>query len=79
VNLEDIEMKAENAEAIVEKLNDDGIEAEVYTEYSGRGMFGRTTTGVVTGSVADVAYAMGSLKIEDSRRTDNMGLDMIVY
>ena len=72
-------MKLENAEAIVEHLNDNGAEADVQSDYSGRGMYGVTTAGVVTRYFADVTHAMGKLGIEDSRRIDNMGLDMIVY
>jgi len=72
-------MKLKHAEAIVEELRERGIGAEVYPEYSGRVMYGRTTTGVVTTDPGDVAHAMGSLNIDDSRLTDSMGLDVIVY
>jgi hypothetical protein len=72
-------MKLENAQAIVEFLEDQGDEASVYEDYSGRGMYGRTTAGVVASEVSDVTYAMGRLGIEDSRNSDSMGRDVIVY
>ena len=72
-------MRKTNAEAIVDYLEDKGITAEVYQDYSGRGMYGTTTTAVVTKDPFDVARAMGALDIDDSDRRDNMGMDMIVY
>jgi len=68
-----------NAEAIVEFLTSEGIEATVYEEYSGRGMFGSTTSGVVTSQSGDVAFAMGSLGIKERPQQDSMGLDVILY
>lgn len=35
------------ANTLVEILSDDGVEAQIYENYSGRGMFGKTTTGIV--------------------------------
>jgi hypothetical protein len=72
-------MKLEHAEAIVEFLQDQGEEASVYENYSGRCMFGASTAGVVGPSVPDIVHAMGALGIDDSRRSDSMGLDCIVY
>lgn len=76
------------AEAIVD--NSSG-ELEVYEKYSGRGMYGRQTSGV-TGSYQNFYEAIGEimeLEEEDVRievakairelRTDTMGLDMIFY
>jgi len=75
-------MKLESAEAIVDFLGNEGIEAEVYEDYSGRGMFGSTTAGVVAGVATEITWAMGRAGIDDSRRVDNMGgdcIDCIVY
>lgn len=41
-------MDRKDAEKAVEVLVDNGYEARVYEDYSGRGMFGATTTGVST-------------------------------
>jgi len=52
-------MKRELAEAIVEALNESGFEAELYEDYSGRGMYGRTCTGVsLEGDIADALEAV---------------------
>lgn len=40
-------MDKELAEVLVQVLEDEGIEAEIRESYSGRGMFGKETTGVV--------------------------------
>ena len=45
-------MEKELAEKLVELLNDEGDEAEVYEGYSGRGMYGKSTTGVTCSSLA---------------------------
>lgn len=45
-------MKKELAERLVQVMSDCGEEAELYERYSGRGMFGETTTGVVVESIA---------------------------
>ena len=72
-------MKLANAEKIAEFFEQSGIPYEIYEDYSGRGMYGATTAGVVTPNAADVTWAMGRLGIVDDRRTDNMALDTIVY
>ena len=72
-------MKIENAEAIAEALQDEGIEAEVHEDYSGRGMYGESTAGVVAGVATEVTWFMGKLGIDDRRRVDSMGRDCIVY
>jgi hypothetical protein len=41
-------MKLEIAEMIVDQLQNMGIEAELRDDYSGRGMFGKITAGIVT-------------------------------
>jgi hypothetical protein len=47
------------AKRVVDVLGEMDVEAEVYEDYSGRGMFGRTTTGIVCGSgdAAKIGYA----------------------
>jgi len=74
-------MDIENARAIVDKLewdhNDD--RAAVDENYSGRGMYGKTTAAVVCSNPDDVVFIMGKLGIEDSRRVDNLGLGYVVY
>ena len=72
-------MKVDNAEAIADFMESEGVDVTVHYDYSGRGMYNKTTTGVVTKNLADVVYAMGRLNIEDRRRVDSMGLDTIVY
>ena len=66
-------MKLETAKAIVKRINKkEGEEvARLYENYSGRGMFGRKTTGVVAPSLA--------LPNSKKYSIDNMGLDMIIY
>ena len=72
-------MELKNAKAIVDNLTNLGIDASLYENYSGRGMYGRTTAGVVVSSVGSVETAMKMLDIDDRCRTDSMGLDVIVY
>lgn len=81
-------MEAKFAELLVEYGND----LELREDYSGRGMYGRSTSGVV-GSMNDLLYAIGEIleygdedEIEivregcrDGVRTDSMGLSMIIY
>ena len=72
-------MTLESAEKIADLLDQRSIDNEVYPDYSGRGMYGSTTAGVVTRDAGDVTWAMGRLGIVDDRRTDSMALDTIVY
>ena len=72
-------MRINNAKSIVEHLEGDGIEAELRTDYSGRGMFGEQTGAVVADDSSDIFIAMGELGIKDSKRTDSMGLGVVVY
>ncbi len=80
-------MNQEAAQALV----DANYELELYEGYSGRGMFGKETTGV-TGSQSDYDEAIATI-MEDGEeeersevakalrgvRTDNMGRDIIWY
>lgn len=73
-------MNLEHAKRIAEHItNAFDEEASVYENYSGRGMFGATTSGVVAGSTKIIHQAMGELKLRFSTSQDNMGLDYIVY
>lgn len=58
-------MKTNEAEFIVDALEASGIEASVYSNYSGRGMYGETTDGVVTGDIASIAPAIVRFMAED--------------
>ncbi len=69
-------MNIEKAEAIVDKLNDKGIEARLHEGYSGRGMYGATTTGVI---VADRTAAVAICPELATCRWDSLGFDTILY
>lgn len=86
-------MKLKHAELIAKTAYDYGVEVEVRENYSGRGMFGKTTAGVVgnmgdivravAGAAADLAVAEPD-EVDDFVRDmnlsfDNMGFDMIAY
>jgi len=68
-------MKMEKAERMVEKLQDEGYEARLYEGYSGRGMFGRETTGVSTDAHPTTAAAVTGVRCS----SDNLGLGYILY
>jgi len=85
-------MTKEQAEFVAQLLEDDDCEAEVREEYSGRGMYSRTTAGVVTDAdIADILRILWERVrdgyIEDSDfpeapnnlRTDSMGRRTIIY
>ena len=74
-------MDIENARKIVEELQWEGIDhdAKVYDDYSGRGMYGEQTAAVVTHDPDQAKRLMGKLGIEDYMRTDNLGLQYVVY
>ena len=66
-------MELKQAKAMVTRINkkEGEVVASLYENYSGRGMFGERTTGVVMPD-----HCMPK---KTKFRTDNMGLDMIVY
>jgi len=85
-------MDKELAETIVEAIeNDNGNEARIYENYSGRGMYGSKTTGVVAKSMSSIMSAIinnAHILINDDNepkynvgdfRSDNLGYDIIVY
>ena len=52
-------MDLELAETLVQVLEDEGIEARLEESYSGRGMYGKTTAGVVLeGDAGDIIRAI---------------------
>lgn len=80
-------MNYDQACNLVDFLHSENYEAEVRPGYSGRGMFGRETTGVVSDIHPDTLAEFYHDDIEnwhgyelpDSYRTDNMGMDFIYY
>ena len=80
-------MDKQRATDIVEYLQESGIEATLYEDYSGRGMYGKTTAAVVTDSATDVAFALGALIAAEKEevpdlvqvQTDGMGRQIVVY
>ena len=86
-------MKLEAAKFLVEVAEFAGIEASVYHDYSGRGMFGEKTVGVTVENPiallgAAIEYAArylddGQYPIADwdlhKLRSDSMGRDAILY
>ena len=51
-------MYLEFAKAIVEVLEDEGVEVELREGYSGRGMYGRMTTGIVIDNPMKIMLAI---------------------
>ena len=84
-------MNLELAEGIKNAIEDNGHECEIYENYSGRGMFGTTTTGIVVESeiqIIESILATPRFFIEkdftarfdpQSLQTDNMGKRFIIY
>jgi hypothetical protein len=83
-------MKVEIAREIVEAAESEGWESSLREDYSGRGMYGRTTAGVIMPDLLKFAAAVGMavhlsdnperiiLAVADASQ-DSMGLDVIVY
>ena len=75
------------AEQIVKIVNEDGGDAELYENYSGRGMYGKTTTGITGTTGREVYFAVinrtQTCELESdfptSFRSDSMGLSTILY
>lgn len=73
-------MELATAKRMVTRLNKDRepdsrgrLPVKIYEGYSGRGMFGSTTTAVV------LPGYMISDAMRKKYRVDNMGLDMVIY
>lgn len=73
------------AEHIVNACNNEGVEARLYENYSGRGMYGKTTMGVVVESLEDVLKAVINCSYSlkgygvDCIRSDSLGRNIIIY
>lgn len=78
LNDDDLEMY-ENISTIEELLEFEGIDFELDPEYSGRGMFGKTTTGYIVDSYGFNTATDLLRKLNIPFRTDNMGLNYIIY
>lgn len=83
-------MKLSTAEKIEQAAQDLGLELDLREDYSGRGMFGKKTAGVVGGLgdiIKSIAHAATRLKEEEADdfvddmdiAIDNMGRDIIIY
>jgi len=83
-------MIKEHAEFFKEALDNDGVyPIEIRDNYSGRGMYGKTTFAVVVDSVCDLIPALLRQAQEDPEsipdvstftlRQDNMGLGVVLY
>ena len=75
-------MNLEQATKIVERMEAEGAKASVYPSYSGRGMFGKTCVGITTDSPELVGYCASEAGVprkELPKRSDSMGLDLILY
>lgn len=57
-------MKLESAELLVNHL----LDADVHEEYSGRGMYGSTTTGIVVPSVLSIISRLGRVLEDMAKR-----------
>ena len=75
-------MTKAQAQKVVDILTDRGIEARMYEDYSGRGMYGATCPGIVCSDVVEVGAAIEAAKIpakDRPGRRDSLGLNTIVY
>ena len=85
-------MNAATVNFLKKVADNSGIKASIYDDYSGRGMYGKTTQGIVTDSViellgASVMYVLeGDIDEKEKEfidlkhlHTDSMGRDEILY
>jgi len=85
-------MTKEQAEFLVEALQDDGCQGDIIPEYSGKGMYGKTTFAVTCDSIQDmiacaVQRAMMEVPTEENVSLfdgvdfalDQLGLGYVVY
>jgi hypothetical protein len=72
-------MDATLAKAIVDAVEGSGLEISVYPDYSGRGMYGKTTTGIVT-SDDDKPFLVAILQLayENGVRGDEEEMDHLL-
>lgn len=78
-------MDHEQAERIVDGMSMHGVDADLREDYSGRGMYGETTPGIIVPEVNDL-MAIGFAAAEEEiayrdlpRHIDSMGLGFIAY
>jgi len=74
-------MNIEDANKLIAFLKDNGYEAELREDYSGRNMFGENTNGVVTDAsfvIMESFHYLSDIGI-DNYREDNMGKSFIYY
>lgn len=71
-------MQLKTAKAIVQAAAELGLEISLYENYSGRGMYGETTT-AVTGDRSDITEAAVSAKQTTRFRWDSLGKSSVAY
>lgn len=72
-------MKITQAKRIVANLKKKGLGCEVRENYSGRGMWGRTTPAVVVFDSFDAIEAEASSRVLKGSKSDSMGLGVVYY
>jgi hypothetical protein len=72
---DDNETKSRRLDAVVGSVH---CEADIYEEYSGRGMYGKKCVGITTNKPMEVIETAAQYGITGAV-TDSMGMDTIVY
>ena len=85
-------MELDLAKALCTAIQNEGFESEIRENYSGRGMYGETTTGIIIDDDCDLVtciinqanlfvedFNTSSFKIWDRINQDSMGLQIIYY
>jgi hypothetical protein len=75
-------MTKAQAEKIVRALEEEGIDASIREDYSGRCMYGATCVAIVCDDPVAVGFAAGKARIPSKdrpKRQDNMGRSMVLY
>ncbi len=71
-------MELRIAEKVVEFLQDNGYEAEVREDYSGRGMFGKTTVGIETNAPGTlIGWLVAKSIIDENYGDAEAGVDAL--
>jgi len=65
------------AEGIEEGAQDFGKEVEVREDYSGRGMYGDTTTALIASDISDVIVGMIQFAVNMKEAEDDETIDLI--
>jgi hypothetical protein len=58
---------AENLKFFIEEYVDSETEVKIYENYSGKGMFGKTTTGIEVENPYAVFFALGMIRSEQDK------------